>query len=288
MKEQDKIKELFSEKLGAFEAPVRPELWANIASQVATTGTAATGLSIVSKLIIGISAAGLVAAGSIYFMGNSEPSNPEKTTIRTAQNPIEKTEKSEEIEVVEKTETTNTVINTAVTDHEVAPSQLNDEPIDQEMVEENFIIELEQKESPLQVDLTNIDSQVKQQNKENIILKKDPIVVIEEPTELEISDPIEQAESNYKIGVLPNIFTPNNDGENDFFFISNEGLVDFQIVVLNTNNQVIFQSKDPHFKWDGIGIDGKSVAPGQYYYIVTARSESGESINKYNSLNITR
>src|SRR5690606_5690634 len=50
---------------------------------------------------------------------------------------------------------------------------------------------------------------------------------------------------SYTIGELPNVFTPNGDGSNDFLFIESEGLEDFTIVVLDSKQRSIFESNDP-------------------------------------------
>ena len=75
MKGRDEIKELFSEKLGNYEAKVNPELWTNIASQIgaATATTAAsTGISFLTKWIIGASIASAVAVTTIIVVNNAD------------------------------------------------------------------------------------------------------------------------------------------------------------------------------------------------------------------------
>ena len=56
MEGKDNIKELFSQKLGSYEAKVNPELWAKISTQVAAGATTAvaTGLSLFAKVAIGL------------------------------------------------------------------------------------------------------------------------------------------------------------------------------------------------------------------------------------------
>jgi gliding motility-associated-like protein len=68
---------------------------------------------------------------------------------------------------------------------------------------------------------------------------------------------------------LPNIFTPNSDGINDFFLaLDNDFTGVFEIVIYNRWGNVVFQSKDPAFEWDGVNIQTKQPCPdGTYYYI---------------------
>lgn len=52
---------------------------------------------------------------------------------------------------------------------------------------------------------------------------------------------------------LPNAFAPNGDGKNDVFqgvgFLN--GIENFQIKILNRWGEIIFQSQNPEFIWDG-------------------------------------
>jgi gliding motility-associated-like protein len=72
--------------------------------------------------------------------------------------------------------------------------------------------------------------------------------------------------------LLPNIFTPNGDGLNDFFQISTEHLStcldNFNIQIFDRWGVLIFSSNDFHFKWDGNAKTGKEVAAGVYYYVL--------------------
>jgi len=66
---------------------------------------------------------------------------------------------------------------------------------------------------------------------------------------------------------LPNTFTPNNDGANEFFvptvnrFIEQ---VDFQ--VFNKWGNKVFETNNPLILWDGTSFNGRPLAEGTYYY----------------------
>lgn len=89
-----------------------------------------------------------------------------------------------------------------------------------------------------------------------------------------------------RIVKLPNSLTLNNDGLNDVFFLETENLVDFQITILNKNNELIFKSNKTDFKWYGTNLKGEVVEKGSYVYIITATDTAGNSINKYKMLEI--
>ena len=66
---------------------------------------------------------------------------------------------------------------------------------------------------------------------------------------------------------LPNAFTPNDDKQNDVFkataikFISS-----VNIKIFNRWGDVVFESTDPKFTWDGKNKNGTDVAEGTYFY----------------------
>ncbi len=61
---------------------------------------------------------------------------------------------------------------------------------------------------------------------------------------------------------LPNVFTPNWDGVNDFFemFGNVSGIHDLDIQVFNRWGEKVFQSSDHHFQWNGT-FRGESLTP---------------------------
>jgi gliding motility-associated-like protein len=68
--------------------------------------------------------------------------------------------------------------------------------------------------------------------------------------------------------IVPNTFTPNGDGINDYWVIENLSLYpNHQIQVFNRYGQVVFESKNYSEFWDG-KYKGKSIPAGTYYYII--------------------
>lgn len=79
---------------------------------------------------------------------------------------------------------------------------------------------------------------------------------------------------------LPNVFTPNSDGINDFFSINKtdlpaECIKDFTIEIFNRWGDSLYQNDDYEFKWDGNGLSS-----GIYFYVV----KLGEKIKTGNIL----
>jgi len=68
---------------------------------------------------------------------------------------------------------------------------------------------------------------------------------------------------------LPNVFTPNNDGENDFFKpISNRFVESIEIIIYNRWGKSVFTTTDPNINWDGNDyLSGQPCSEGVYYYV---------------------
>jgi gliding motility-associated-like protein len=65
---------------------------------------------------------------------------------------------------------------------------------------------------------------------------------------------------------IPNVFTPNGDGINDYLIAKTSGLVekvDFKL--FNRNGLLLFTTDKPRLEWDGT-YKGNIVSPGVYFY----------------------
>jgi gliding motility-associated-like protein len=88
--------------------------------------------------------------------------------------------------------------------------------------------------------------------------------------------------------VISNVFTPNGDGVHDVFEVKAEGLSDFNVVVLDQNSKIVYQSQDPLFQWNGELMDGSQATVGAYLFYITARDRQGELVTKSSRLYIQR
>ena len=67
--------------------------------------------------------------------------------------------------------------------------------------------------------------------------------------------------------LIPNVFSPNNDGKNDFFRIEGiEGFPGSVLLVYNRWGNLIFQDLNYGGSWDG-RVGGDPVSDGTYYYV---------------------
>jgi gliding motility-associated-like protein len=70
--------------------------------------------------------------------------------------------------------------------------------------------------------------------------------------------------------VIPNVFTPNNDNNNDEFSINLSGITvtDYNLKIYNKWGALMFTSQNSNINWDGRTAAGIKVPAGNYYYVV--------------------
>ncbi|MFY0673923.1 MAG: gliding motility-associated C-terminal domain-containing protein [Bacteroidia bacterium] len=106
------------------------------------------------------------------------------------------------------------------------------------------------------------------------------------------TDGVDSVYSNYYCDYLsdsifvPNAFTPNNDGVNDYFVIGGDilmredlgNLQSYDLKILDRWGEILFESTDPKLDWDGTKA-GVTVPLGQYWYMLTlVDGEGNESL----------
>lgn len=275
MEGKDNIKDLFGEKLGSFEANVRPELWSNISSQIGGAASV-TGTTLIAKIVIGISVAASITTVAYFVFTDNDPVEKTPSKIISIPDNNSKTTLSDTKKVVGKKEnsTNQYVADNFVSNYlpEVLNTSLGEVYTEENSVEEHII--------PPTI--------INKDNKEAVINKNIEQVAQINKNESEHVSPeiVEASEKVESLGVLPNVFTPNGDRINDVFSVESKGLSDFSIVVIDKNSKIIYQSIDVNFVWDGTGLNGEIVTKGTYIYYITARNLKGELISKHSMLNI--
>jgi gliding motility-associated-like protein len=73
-----------------------------------------------------------------------------------------------------------------------------------------------------------------------------------------------QVDQEYYFGV-PDAFSPNGDGENDFLYVRGNGIEFIEFYVYDRFGQLVFESRDQDIGWDGT-YKGQRVHPGVYVY----------------------
>ena len=274
MIEKDHIKELFQEKLASHEVPVRADLWTSVSSSIGGSSVAASSISIATKIIIAASVSA-VALVTIYLINdkNLEPSpikkeNPQEQRIITI-DPLE----------IEKEEVKK--------EEELLPKQ----PEQRLDCEYDFSTPENEPDLNLELQLSNksdINKGIVTGKAPQKIEQQNPIIRNNTTSTSEIvSKPEIKIQENESTILLPNIFTPNGDGKNDFLSIKIGEVTEFSVVILNQANKVIYTSNDPNFSWDGITLEGEIAPSGNYVYYISAKEQSGKILTKYSNLTIS-
>lgn len=101
------------------------------------------------------------------------------------------------------------------------------------------------------------------------------------------------AESSQQISkaelTLPNVFTPNNDGVNDFFCVrSSYNINELEIIVLNRWGQEVFNATSSEFKWNGENYTNTSCSDGVYFYATRYSDMCGQELVKHGNITLIR
>ena len=105
---------------------------------------------------------------------------------------------------------------------------------------------------------------------------------------------------------LPNSFSPNEDGENDYFrvltnvdedqnftnnanngFVEGGAIAEIDLRVYNRYGQMVFRTTNPHEGWDGT-FKGKPLNPATYTYIMNFRTIDGRSGDRSGNVTLFR
>ena len=79
--------------------------------------------------------------------------------------------------------------------------------------------------------------------------------------------------------MLPHAFSPNTDGINDCFSAANASCIDSaKCTFYDRWAQIVYETKDPHFCWDGRNNKNQPVEEGTYYYVYEGKTHGGKKI----------
>lgn len=87
---------------------------------------------------------------------------------------------------------------------------------------------------------------------------------------------------------MPSAFSPNNDGRNDVYFASSINLVSLQLKIFNRWGQVVYETDDISFRWDGRDLKGANVPEGVYVFHVKAVDVEGVKIEESRTITVIR
>ena len=299
MIENDNIQDLLREKLQSHEVTPSDAVWKNVSSSLSSAATsgAAAGSSILFKAavtVIGVSGLGIA---TYFVLQEEEVVQPKTLSSIQLDNNQETDSETNSVDVVSKEiiedlqEDKKEVVskNTDIVSSIVDPYEKETVNEDVDMVENNIESMIEPQSSPEQINPSPIAINTPVDSETTPIIVEEATVVLEDVVEIqeEVFEELVEEENEESI-ILPNIFTPNNDGSNDFFIIEMSEKLDFQIVVIDQTNTVVFQSNDRNFRWDGTMMSGEPAPSGDYVYFLSAKTMGGKDFVKSSKLRIQR
>ena len=86
---------------------------------------------------------------------------------------------------------------------------------------------------------------------------------------------------------IPNIFSPNKDGQNDIFRVRGEQIESLHLQVYNRWGNMVFESNDVGYGWDGM-FQGKECEEGVYAWWVEIVFKNGEHEMRKGNVSLVR
>ncbi len=313
MSDKDPIKDLFRDKLQSHEVMPSKAVWSSVSSSLghsaaSTAGVGSASFLKVAAIVVGVSAASV--AGFLFLSSDeSEPIKAiEKTVLQekdldesiSSETKDSDLQESASPEIMlsqsESLSSEKVISNESIQDsqpeiitaNESLPVSTPSESQANELIVEEPSVEVLPQENYVS---TQISSNVPA---EQVVDDVEVIAPIsEDPSQdeslVETSDEIQETVIVLEEKILlPNIFTPNGDRVNDVFEIKMEDKQEFQIVILNQQNQPVFKSSDAHFKWDGTMLNGQPAPSGTYLYYFSAKDMNGKDVTESSLLTIQR
>ena len=86
---------------------------------------------------------------------------------------------------------------------------------------------------------------------------------------------------------LPNVFSPNGDGENDVLFVRGKGIESVSLKIYNRWGNKVFESNNLEQGWDGT-FKGKEQGSAVFVYYISATFVNGSTIEDKGNVSIVR
>ena len=75
---------------------------------------------------------------------------------------------------------------------------------------------------------------------------------------------------------MPNIFSPNRDGQNDILYVRGQGILNFTFMVYDRWGEKVFESTALESGWDGV-FRGQEMMPAVFMYVVDVNFKNGSN-----------
>lgn len=86
---------------------------------------------------------------------------------------------------------------------------------------------------------------------------------------------------------VPNTFSPNKDGRNDYLFVRGNNLYGIRFSVYDRWGEKVFETSNANEGWDGT-YKGKELDPGVFVYVLTVNYDDGKTLTEKGSVTLIR
>lgn len=284
------IEKIVKERFQHFEAEVSADSWDFIRQRIASPANGG-GFSSNKFLKWGSAAVvvGIITSTYYILQYTSSPSNVNivhKSTELPTQDP--KAQNQESILVVPTEQTIKKTINN------IPAKTLDEKRI---LKEDDQVVLSNKTQEPENIKKDEISKSISSsESTEADVFYSDKkinstIVQSDRNTDAEKQDMNEVVQNNsdqekvavYKINNIPNIFTPNGDGENDYFCIPKENVEQLKVFIYNSFGMKVAELNTVDDKWDGA-----NALAGVYSYSLEGKGYDGKKYRQTGLLKLIR
>lgn len=322
MKKKDNIEDIFKDSFENFEAEVSPGIWANIQTALKGAGIGLLGKTLLNKIgtntIVAIisSAAAVISTVVIMNWGSSN-----KKIAKTQKNVVVENPKPVKVEDIKEflSDQKSVDINSDEVSNTKSETPAKDQSYSTSIKKEkiNALIN-EYSASPIAVIAANpiggtVPLVINLSNSGTGKINKwsfgdgqketsaNPVHVYDVPGLYTIAlsstnadgtvayDSVKvEVTGNSSLASMPTSFSPNGDGDKDFFVFKSNNIVNMSAIVFDKTGKTVYIWDPNHNKWDGKDLKGKKVKEGVYFYFQTAEGVDGKKYEQKGTINLTR
>ncbi|MBI3500479.1 MAG: gliding motility-associated C-terminal domain-containing protein [Bacteroidetes bacterium] len=318
MTNQDNIEKLFKEKFRNFEADVNPNVWANVQSGISSGVGSAAGTA--AKFALGKIIAGAVAvtgiAGSVWYFSHTEnktttalPERKNKTEVvspspntennltaennPTANSSATQSEKknSPVVHSSNQSANDNSVKNNSSSGENASSTVPSSDNSSATLSAESHKYGNASKDDGGMVRWNKYQSPKTNSSKDNSSASgKESSNNVNENNSSEPED-ISKTESKpvSRIDSIPNAFTPNGDGYDDYFYpLVVKNISSIEVTITDTKGRFVYKWKTIDGNWNGKLMNGSDAPEGVYLYFIQASGTDGIPHVKKGSVTLYR
>ena len=284
MDKRDSFEELFQKGLQNHGSPVNERIWENVSSNLVSSTSAGFLGSGAFKTILFVSLTAVsIVTGLLVYSSNKEK---EPAIIEDKTESFKTTEVRTEVQdsllpIEENISATISYNNNnrkeSNKNHSVENTQQGSDKLpveDPKMHKVQPVLIVQERAEELENDSSAASEDDNSQEQ-----------ILSQNQEVQTKTQIEKTESNIDL-LLPNIFTPNNDGSNDYFELNLEELHDISFVVMDQDGNIVYTSNKTSIQWNGNSMLGDKLPPGTYLYIVTGKDKEEKMYKAYSNLDL--